>query len=190
MISVRVPSLEIGLLIFTIGAAVVAVSSSIGGRPAFFGATRAEPGSAAVSSPGVSPPSQAGSARSSAPDRLRIVVGGVEAANQDLQAIPLSRDVLAALAVDTSPDQRYARTFDLRLYHEGSSQPIDNAGVKALAKMRFMDHGTFVATAVPTGDGHYQLTLPFVMSGEWQVDVQFATPEDKGSIQVNLDVWQ
>jgi hypothetical protein len=31
--------------------------------------------------------------------------------------------------------------------------------------------------------------LPFAMPGEWQVDLSVATPDDRGGVRVDWDLW-
>ncbi len=92
---------------------------------------------------------------------------------------------------DINPgDERYSRNVDLYLYHQASSEPVEEATVQATASMRFMDHGTFQQAALNLGGGHYLVLLPFPMTGEWQLKFDIAAPDPSGAIWLDIDLFE
>ena len=121
-------------------------------------------------------------------DELQFVVGGIARPFPSGSAIPVAGDVMARVVVSTPGDQRYARTVDVFLYRQGDSAPIDDARIDATAHMIFMDHGTFHPEVIHTDGGHYVLPVPFVMAGEWQLDMDIGAAGDQGAVQLTFTI--
>jgi len=121
-------------------------------------------------------------------DALQLVVGGIPRPFSSGSAIPVAGDVMARVVVSTPGDQRYARTIDLFLYRQNDSAPIDDARIDATAHMIYMDHGTFHPDIIRAGSGHYVLPVPFVMAGEWQLDMDIGVTGEQGAVQLAFTI--
>lgn len=129
-------------------------------------------------------------ARKDAGDQVDIVVAGIATPLADSNPIPIGKNIMVELTMKPAEDGgRFQRTLDVYLFPAGApASGITDARVKATAHMRFMDHGAFQKSAMPVGDGHYLLELPFVMPGEWDVHVDVAARSVDASIQVSLNI--
>jgi hypothetical protein len=121
-------------------------------------------------------------------DELQLVVGGIPRPFSSGSAIPIAGDVMARVVVSAPGDQRYTRTIDLYLYRQNDSAPIDNAHIDATAHMIYMDHGTFHPSVIHTDGGHYVLPVPFVMAGEWQLDMNISAAGEQGAVQLAFTI--
>jgi hypothetical protein len=121
-------------------------------------------------------------------DELQLVVGGIPRPFSSGSTIPVAGDVMARVVVSTPGDQRYARTIDLFLYRQTDSAPIDDARIDATAHMIYMDHGTFHPQVIRTNNGHYVLPVPFVMAGEWQLDMDIDAAGEQGAVQLAFTI--
>jgi hypothetical protein len=139
---------------------------------------------------GTAPSEPSRSAPAGQPDALELVVAGIGHPLASNDAIPIAGDLAGRLRLNNPGDRHFSRTFDLSLYRgDEPAQPVEGARVKATARMRDMDHGTFEQVAIPTGAGHYLLSLAFPMPGAWRVEVDVATPDTRGAIELDLDLW-
>jgi hypothetical protein len=143
----------------------------------------------------VEPAQQGASAAAGAPDtgnhdELQLVVGGIPRPFSSGSTIPVAGDVMARVVVSAPGDQRYARTIDLFLYRQNDSAPIDDAHIGATARMIYMDHGTFHPDVIRTGGGHYVLPVPFVMAGEWQLDMDIGAAGEQGAVQLAFTILE
>ncbi len=123
-------------------------------------------------------------------DQVDIVVAGIATPLAGSNPIPIGQNILAELTMKPAGDGgRFQRTLDVYLHSEGApASGIAGATVKATAHMRFMDHGAFQRSAVPIGDGHYLVELPFVMPGEWDVALDVETRSIASTIHVSLNI--
>ena len=121
-------------------------------------------------------------------DNLQWVVGGIPSAIRNGSPIPVTGDVLIEIMISPG-DVRYTRSADLYLHHQTTSKPIEDAKVEAVGSMRFMEHGTFRQVALPSGEGHYYLDLPFIMSGEWQLELKVSLSGQPRTIYIFIDIF-
>ena len=125
----------------------------------------------------------------STPDDLQLVVAGFASPFSNGSEIPVAGDLVAQVTV-TPGDERYGRDVELYLYHQTSSQPLDDATIQVEASMRYMEHGTFQQSALNLGDGYYILLLPFPMPGEWQLELQIVTLDAPGTIRLDINLFE
>jgi hypothetical protein len=121
-------------------------------------------------------------------DELQLVVGGIPRPFSSGSTIPIAGEIMARVVVSMPGDQRYARTIDLFLYRQNDSAPIDDARIDATAHMIYMDHGTFHPPVIHTDGGHYVLPVPFVMAGEWQLDMDIGAAGEQGMVQLAFTI--
>jgi YtkA-like len=119
-------------------------------------------------------------------DRLQVVVAGIGAPLASDQELPVAGDLLASIAVSPA-GARFRRELDVHLVHAGGAAASD-ATIVATGHMRFMDHGSFRQAATRSSAGHYALPIAFAMPGEWQIDLEIATPSARGGLQLDLDL--
>jgi hypothetical protein len=120
-------------------------------------------------------------------DRIALVIGGIERGLRDGDAIPVSGALEAKVRIVPLANVAYARVLHVALTRGTST--VNDATVKASARMRFMDHGSFQVVAVPSGDGSYVAPLEFSMSGEWTLTLAIQTPSESGEIFLDLDAF-
>lgn len=123
------------------------------------------------------------------PDRLQLVVAGIPSPFASGGEVPLAGDLVAQLTVEPG-EVRHSRRLDVRLHRTSGLEAVEGATILATGHMRYMDHGTFRQVAQPAGEGHYLLLLPFAMPGEWQLDLEIATPAERATVQLNLDLLE
>lgn len=133
-------------------------------------------------------PTQKLSETKSVSDNMQLVVAGIPRVFANGDEVPLVGDVVAKINVERG-DERYWRRIDLFLYHQTTSAPADDVTVQVKGEMVYMDHGTFRSVPVESDGGHYILSLPFVMSGEWQVKVQMNISGKQTELQLQMDVF-
>jgi hypothetical protein len=126
--------------------------------------------------------------RSVGNDNLQLVVGGIPSAFVNGVPIPVTGDVVAEITM-TLGDVRYTRSADLYLYHQTTFKPIEDAKAEVTGRMRYMEHGTFRQIALPSGEGHYYLDLPFPMSGEWELEIVIITANKQNTIHLFTDIF-
>ncbi len=141
------------------------------------------------SSSGDAPKSASTSLQNDASDNLRLVVGGIPRTFANGDQVPLSGDVVAKINVERG-DERYSRRVDLYLYHQSSSLPADDVTVQIKGEMLYMEHGTFRVVPLQSDGGHYILLLPFIMPGEWQVDLQINVSGRQTEVQLLFDLFE
>ncbi len=84
----------------------------------------------------------------------------------------------------------FSRQLDLTVTQPNAAPPaLANATVIGTARMVGMDMGTFRQVATPASTGRYELGFNFPMSGEWQIELQVATPTDRATATVNVYIW-
>lgn len=112
-------------------------------------------------------------------DTIELVTAGIARPLESDATIPITADILGNVAIaHASSNARYARAFDLTLYHDGTgNRPVENATVQFTAQMRDMDHGSFMGVALQTTVGHYASPLNFPMPGAWQLAVVIRIPD-------------
>jgi hypothetical protein len=138
--------------------------------------------------PGAGPAAAASRRDTSTADALQLVVGGMPRSFTSGSEVPVAGEVLARIGVSAPGDQRYARTVEVFLYRQSDAAPIDDARIAATAHMIYMDHGTFHPEVIPAGGGHYVLPVPFVMPGEWQLDMDIAAAGDHGTVELTFNL--
>lgn len=129
------------------------------------------------------------SLQNDASDNLRLVIGGIPRTFANGDQVPLSSDVVAKINVERG-DERYSRRVDLYLYHQFSSIPADDVTVQVEGEMLYMDHGTFRSIPIQADGGHYILSLPFVMPGEWQVNLRINVSGRQTDMQLLFDLFE
>jgi hypothetical protein len=121
-----------------------------------------------------------------AADRLQVVVAGIGTPLSSGDTLPVAGDLEAQITVAPGP-ARSNRELGLQLFHAGGA-PVSNATIVASGHMRYMDHGAFRQAATQSEDGQYELPISFAMGGDWQIDLDIATPSEHGSVQLDLDL--
>lgn len=122
-------------------------------------------------------------------DNLQLIVGSIPSTFVNGNPIPVTGDVVTEITLTTG-EARYSREAELYLYHQTTSKPIDDAKVEVTGRMRYMEHGTFRQIALPAGDGHYILALPFPMSGEWELEIVIAMASKQNTIHLFTDIFK
>lgn len=102
---------------------------------------------------------------------LSLVVGGIPTMLAPGQAIPLRSDLSASLRLVRGTGTM--RRLEITLARADGTVAND-ATVRVAAHMRYMDHGSFDAVAVPDGAGRFVASLPFAMPGEWEARLEIA----------------
>lgn len=133
-------------------------------------------------------PEKLASPRSATQDNLQLVVAGFAHPFVNGDAVPVSGEVMAKIKVERG-DERYSRLVDLYLFNGSTSQPVDDATVQVLGQMRFMDHATFRNVQLQSERGHYQLTLPFVMPGEWDVELNVIISGKPTKLRLQIEFY-
>jgi hypothetical protein len=122
------------------------------------------------------------------PDTLYVVVGGLQRPYQERSAVPLSGDLMAEFAV-VGGDARYERVADIYIYRGKRDQPYDDAKAIVTCQMLYMDHGTYSWEAIPVGNGHYLIGLPFNMPGEWQMTFKFEGGPKPSQVVLDINLF-
>lgn len=122
-----------------------------------------------------------------AEDIIAVVRGGIASPLVPGEPLALSGNVVATIAVKAVPQTRYARTLVVTLANAAGA--VDAGTIRVDAHMRYMDHGSFAARAVPEGGGRYVVALPFVMPGEWELVVAGQTGVDSGQVVIDISVF-
>lgn len=130
-----------------------------------------------------SPPAPIAAAR--VLDHLGVVTGGIVTPLVPGAAIEVAGELTAAVEIRVEPRVRYARVLSLRL--SAGSGPLEEVTITVAAHMLSMDHGSFVVTALPSGDGGYIARLPFVMPGEWQLELHLASAGYSGDLVLVIE---
>ena len=116
---------------------------------------------------------------------LALVVGGIPTMLATDQAIPLGADLSATLRLvrDTGTTRRLL----IALTAADGSFPT-GATVRVAAHMRYMDHGSFDAVAMPDGTGRLVAVLPFAMPGEWEARLDVTGAGAPASLTLDVDL--
>lgn len=122
------------------------------------------------------------------PDTLYVVVGGIQRPYQERSAVPLTGDLMAEFAV-VGGDARYERVADIYIYQGKRDQPFDDAKAIVTGQMLYMDHGTYSWEAIPVGNGHYLMGMPFNMPGEWQLTFKFDGGPKPAQVILNIELF-
>lgn len=120
-------------------------------------------------------------------DVIAVVRGGIASPLVPGEPLAVSGDVVATIAVKAVPQTRYARTLVVTLANAAGA--LDGGTIQVSAHMRYMDHGSFAARAVPEGTGRYVVALPFVMPGEWELVVAGQAGVDLGEVVIDISVF-
>ncbi len=121
------------------------------------------------------------------PDSLQLVVGGIP--SELPGSVPIRGTTSAAFTLLPSGD-RFVRTLDIYLSDPRTGVAVtEEYQIEAVATMRFMDHESFVAAAISSGDGHFRIPLKFSMGGEWQIDLTFSTPTGPAGLALFVELW-
>ncbi len=123
------------------------------------------------------------------PDSIMLVAPGLPRDLKSGDSIPLYMDMMARFDI-TKGDTRFSRNLDLFLFHKTSSQPIEDATVQIMGKMRYMGHGDFLAIPLQSNAGHYVVPLSFSMPGEWLVDLDIRTLGKQTKMQLEIDLYE
>jgi len=75
------------------------------------------------------------------------------------------------------------RTY-MDVYLEENGEPLDDAGIGMEYDMLAMVHGPFFGEAEKVGDGHYLLTLDYIMFGAWDQTVTIRIGLDRIRVPV------
>ena len=116
---------------------------------------------------------------------LFLVNSGIEEPLVPGEEVPFAGDLTARFTLRPG-DGPGRRILEIELTH--GSRAAEGAAITAAAHMRFMDHGSFNAVALPDGPGRYVLALPFVMAGDWEVALTVTTAATRASIPLALSV--
>jgi hypothetical protein len=138
------------------------------------------------------PPGNVQTSSSSIPrdDTLELVSGAKIQALATGSEFLIGKNLTGRLALAHPSDSPYVRELDLALAETAApSRAVSDATVVATVHMASMDMGTIHEVAVPAADGHYKMTVPFAMPGEWQIDLQIMTPNDYETVTMHLFVW-
>lgn len=123
-------------------------------------------------------------------DSLQLVVAGVPS---ELPAeVPVRGDIVATFTL-LPADGRYQRMLDVDLHYAGTGAPAgDDASIRAVGSMRFMEHDDFRADSAvaPELDGHYRIPLGFSMPGEWQIDLAIDTASGPAELALFVEIWE
>lgn len=120
-------------------------------------------------------------------DIIAVVRGGIASPLVPGEPLAMSGDVVATIAVKVVPQTRHARTLVVTLANAAGA--VDGGTIQVNARMRHMDHGSFVARAVREGSGRYVVALPFVMPGEWELVIAGQTGVDSGEVVIDISVF-
>lgn len=118
-------------------------------------------------------------------DRVSLVTGGVVTALDTGSAIPIAGELTALAEIARDPNVRYVRSLTLQL--AAGSRPVEGATITIAAHMLSMDHGSFNAVALASGNGRYVAELPFVMPGDWQLDIHVASSAGSGDLGIDIE---
>ncbi len=149
--------------------------------PAILAAILVVPIAAAVLTQPAAPPA---AATPRGAETLSLVVGGIPTPLGADQEIPVAGDLVARATVGR--ENGTTRRLELQL-SGGDGRPRE-ATVLVSGRMRYMDHGSFVAAAIPAEPGRYVTTLPFAMTGEWELRLDISGVAAPGRITLDLDV--
>jgi hypothetical protein len=120
---------------------------------------------------------------------LLVLTNGAVDQSMSPSNLAVSADVVAAATLLADPKAPYERTLVVQLHRtEPAATPIDGVSVVAVGRMPGMPGSDFTSTAVATGSGRYQLLLPFSMPGQWQIELRVATPTQRGTVNLAVNV--
>ena len=120
-----------------------------------------------------------------AADLIFLVNSGIEEPLAPGEEVPVAGDLTARFTLRPG-DAPGRRILEIELTH--GSQAAEGAAISAAVHMRYMDHGSFNAVALPDGAGRYVLALPFAMAGDWEVALTVTTTATRASIPLALNV--
>ena len=125
--------------------------------------------------------------RVSAPatDLIFLVNGGIEEPLVPGERVPLAGELTARFILRPG-DGPGRRVLEIELASGGNVE--EGAAISAAVHMRYMDHGSFTAVALPDGPGHYVMALPFAMAGDWEVELTIKTTATRTSVPLALSV--
>ncbi len=116
---------------------------------------------------------------------LSLVVGGIPTMLAPGQAIPLRSDLSASLRLVRGTGTM--RRLEITLARADGTVAND-ATIRVAAHMRYMDHGSFDAVAVPDGTGTFVAALPFAMPGEWEARLEVAGAGAAAALTIDVDL--
>ena len=122
------------------------------------------------------------------PDLIRRVNAGIESDFTLGEPIPLTGEIMVELAMEQGRS-KFARYLDVFVYRGNPSDPVDDASVKVLGAMREMEHGSFRLGASPEGGGHYTLSMPTIMPGQWFLDITVTSGGKETTLHLMLELF-
>ena len=122
------------------------------------------------------------------PDLIRRVNVGIESPYTLGDPIPLTGEILAEFRMEQGRT-KFDRYLDVLVYRGDASNPVDDAKIKVLGAMREMEHGSFRLGASPEGGGHYTLSMPTIMPGQWFIDITVTSGGKETTIQLMLELF-
>ena len=84
---------------------------------------------------------------------------------------------------------KFDRYLDVLVYRGDPGNPVEDAKIKVLGAMREMEHGSFRLGASPEGGGHYTLSMPTIMPGQWFIDITVTSGGKETTIQLMLELF-
>ena len=120
-------------------------------------------------------------------DTMQLVIGGMPQPYTQRNPVPVVGNLIAEFAV-VEGGARYVRAVDIYLYQGTRDQPYADANLVVSAQMRYMDHGYYTWAATPVGDGHYIISMPFNMPGEWKLTFELTDKGKKSSVVLDFDL--
>lgn len=121
-------------------------------------------------------------------DLIRRINVGIESPYTLGDPIPLTGEILAEFRMEQGRT-KFDRYLDVLVYRGDASNPVDDAKIKVLGAMREMEHGSFRLGASPEGGGHYTLSMPTIMPGQWFIDITVTSGGKETTIQLMLELF-
>lgn len=121
-------------------------------------------------------------------DLIRRINVGIESPYTLGDPIPLTADILAEFRMEQGRT-KFDRYLDVLVYRGDPGNPVEDAKIKVLGAMREMEHGSFRLGASPEGGGHYTLSMPTIMPGQWFIDITVTSGGKETTIQLMLELF-
>ncbi len=117
-----------------------------------------------------------------------LIEGGILTPIRNGSRLVLSKGLEAEVFINPFPPA-LSNELELYLRRAGTGEPVNDAQVKLVFQMQYMEHGVWEDGAVDIGEGHYLAPLNFLMSGDWRVDISVRLPESVVSMTLVLAVY-
>lgn len=116
-----------------------------------------------------------------------LVIGGTATPLADGEPIAVAKGIVASATLTSLGRGQHVLRLALR---DDGGAPIRDATVRAVAEMRYMEHGRAESVGLPSGDGSYVVPIAFEMPGEWRISLTVTAGTTNGTVRFDVDEYQ